>query len=141
MYEKYNEQDLKDLDKFISKDLEERDNIRHLDIFDVDSFPDIRRYRRGLYCHPLDLQNYLPGFPVSVLSYMAPTVAIAPSVEEVECQTPGSSNDFFDTFRTDTVTTASSDTAVTKTEEAAKEKTVQEEQLTSDTPKVTQPLL
>lgn len=120
LYENYTEEDLKDLDKFISKDLEERDNIRYLDIFDVDSFPDIRRYRRGLYCHYLDLQSYLPGFPASVMSYMAPTVA---AVGEGEREYPysRSSKDFNDTFRSDTVTTVSSITAVGKESERKEE--------------------
>lgn len=54
IYESYNTQDLKDLEAFLSKDLEKRDNTKLYNVVDVDSYPDIRRYVKGLYSHHLD---------------------------------------------------------------------------------------
>lgn len=137
LFEHYSEEDLKDLDKFISKDLEERDNIRYLDIFDVDSYPDIRRYRRGLYCHDLDLKSYLPGFPVSMMSYMAPSMAATVGEGEREYPYSRSSKDFYDTFRSDTATTISSVTPAGKGEDR-KEEVHEEKVVVSDyTPDMT----
>lgn len=66
LYDYYTEQDLGELDKYLSTAPEQR---AALGPPDVDSCPDIRRYRRGLYCHPLDMQSYLPEKPPSAVAY------------------------------------------------------------------------
>lgn len=106
LYEQYGAKDTDELDKFISKDFEERDNLKRLDIFDVDSFPDIRRYRRGLYCHQLDMKSYLPGFP-SIMSYVEPPGGAVEECER-ECQCLGSVKGSVDTFRSETATSVTS---------------------------------
>lgn len=119
LYEHYSEKDLQELDKFIAKDHEERDNIRPLDIFDVDSYPDIRRYRRGLYSHHLDLKHYLPGFP-SIMSYIGSTAQVAEEGER-EFQYPAIVKDSVDMFKTDSGTTPSSPNSADVYKQVAKE--------------------
>lgn len=133
LYERYNEQDMQELDKFIAKDYEERDNTKHLDIFDVDSYPDIRRYRRGLYSHQLDLKHYLPGFP-SIMSYIHSTAPAAVEEGEREFPYPSTTKDFVDTLRSDTGTTPSSPNSGDVRRQAGKEQK-EEEQTASCDPK------
>lgn len=131
LYENYSEKVFEELDKFLAKDFEERDNTKYLDIFDVDSYPDIGRYRRGLYSHHLDLKQYLPGFP-SIMAYMGPIAAAPDEEAEQEFQYPTSRKDLMGAVRSDAAISAA--TADVNTQEE-KEKQHHEKQTANDSNK------